>query len=156
MKVHTGTSRADCLSVSLSDEPSHESRNASTSKQTELQSQASDRRKQNACLSAVQSEVGWGYNCAQELSCGRCVVHLLRARRWQSTRSVGDEGRETCPLCCVAYRSEPILQRAEISTSKSTYDKALSFLHGSSGMSCRRLGTSCIHCQMTPPSSAMC
>ena len=43
---------------------------------------------------------------------------LLQAQGWQPTRSVGIEQGEILLLCCVAYRSKPILQRAERITSK--------------------------------------
>ena len=64
------------LFTPLSDEPSHESRNASTSK-TSLYHKHKPVivASKHACWSAVQSEVGVGPATAtQEFSCGRCVV----------------------------------------------------------------------------------
>ena len=97
---------------SLSDEPSHESRNASTSK-TSLY------HKHKPVI--VASNMLAGARCSQK-SGGASKLHarvfpavvassaLLRARRWRPTRSVGDEGRVACMLCNMAQRSQPVLQ----------------------------------------------
>ena len=86
---------------------------------TVLQSPASDRRKQNTCFKAVHEEVGW---CQQQHA--RAILLSLRRPpcSWlgagnQHARLERKDG-EICPLCYIAYRSKPILQRAETSSSK--------------------------------------
>ena len=96
---------------------------------TVLRSPASDRRKENACFSAVPSEVGWG----QQLH-ARAFLRSLRRPPCsglgagnQHAVLVMREGRVAQMFCNLAYRSQPVLQRAEISTSKFT--ASIAFLH---------------------------
>ena len=79
----------------------------------------------------------------------------LKVQRWQPTRSVGIKGRENSPLCHVAYRSTPILHRAEIITSKFTsFDQSPASLHGCDGISGPRLGSRCSQLSEGTSSSA--
>ena len=86
---------------------------------TVLQSPASDRRKQNTCFKAVHEEVGWGqqqHARAILLSLRRPPCSWLGAGNQHAVLERKDG--EICSLCYIAYRSKPILQRAETSSSK--------------------------------------